>query len=378
MGIQFEVKATDSLARAGLITLRGGRLVETPVFMPVGTQAVVKTLESRDLEELQVQMILANAYHLHLRPGAEVIAAAGGLHRFMGWQGGIITDSGGFQVFSLADMRTVDQEGVAFISHRDGSRHFFTPETNLELQHRLGADILMAFDVCVAYPAQAAEIKRAVDLTSAWAARCLRRHEELGGDQVLFGIVQGGTIPEAREASARTLTAMDFPGFGIGGLSVGEGPALMNRILDLLHPLLPEGKPRYLMGVGTPLDLWEAVARGVDMMDCAMPTRIARNGTLFTSQGRLVVKNAAFARDERPPDPACSCPLCRRHSRAYLRHLFNTQEITALRLSTLHNLTFMLNLTRFIRQNILSGTFESARQDFLSQYGQLSIPAGAV
>lgn len=378
MGIQFEVKATDSLARAGLITLRGGRLVETPVFMPVGTQAVVKTLESRDLEELQVQMILANAYHLHLRPGAEVIAAAGGLHRFMGWQGGIITDSGGFQVFSLADMRTIDQEGVAFISHRDGSRHFFTPETNLELQHRLGADILMAFDVCVAYPAQAAEIKRAVDLTSAWAARCLRRHEELGGDQVLFGIVQGGTIPEAREASARTLTAMDFPGFGIGGLSVGEGPALMNRILDLLHPLLPEGKPRYLMGVGTPLDLWEAVARGVDMMDCAMPTRIARNGTLFTSQGRLVVKNAAFARDERPPDPACSCPLCRRHSRAYLRHLFNTQEITALRLSTLHNLTFMLNLTRFIRQNILSGTFESARQDFLSQYGQLSIPAGAV
>lgn len=377
MSMQFKIVGSEGRARAGLATLRGGRLVETPVFMPVGTQAVVKTLDSRDLESLGVSLLLANAYHLHLRPGAEVIAAAGGVHRFMGWPGGIITDSGGYQVFSLADLRTVGEEGVSFISHRDGSRHFFTPETNLELQHRLGADIVMAFDVCVAYPAQPAEVRRAVELTTAWAARCLKRHEELGGDQVLFGIVQGGVIPEAREVSARALTAMEFPGFGIGGLSVGEGAPLMNATLDQLHPLLPEGKPRYLMGVGTPQDLWEAVARGVDMMDCAMPTRIARNGTLFTSQGRLVVKNAAYARDERPPDPACACPLCRRHSRAYLRHLFNTQELTALRLSTLHNLTFMLNLSRFIRQNILSGTFEAARQDFLSQYGQLSIPAGA-
>jgi queuine tRNA-ribosyltransferase len=377
VSIQFKVMSTDSRARAGLLTLRGNRQVETPVFMPVGTQAVVKTLDSTDLEALKVPLMLANAYHLHLRPGAEVIASAGGLHRFMGWSGGIITDSGGYQVFSLADMRTVGEDGVSFISHRDGSRHFFTPETNLELQHRLGADILMAFDVCVAYPAQAAEVQRAVELTTAWAGRCLRRHEALGGDQALFGIVQGGVLPEAREASVRALTAMDFPGFGIGGLSVGEGPALMNAMLDHLHPLLPEGKPRYLMGVGTPQDLWEAVSRGVDMMDCALPTRIARNGTLFTAQGRLVVKNAAFARDERPPDPDCPCPLCQRYSRAYLRHLFNTQELTALRLSTLHNLTFMLNLSRFIRRNILSGTFEAARQDFLSQYGQLSIPAGA-
>ncbi|MEW6515820.1 MAG: tRNA guanosine(34) transglycosylase Tgt [candidate division FCPU426 bacterium] len=378
MGIHFRIDGVDGKARAGVLTLPGNRNVETPVFMPVGTQAVVKSLDSHDLEALQVQLLLANAYHLHLRPGAETIAAAGGLHRFMGWPGGIITDSGGYQVFSLADFRTVGQEGVSFVSHLDGSKHFFTPETNMELQHQLGADIIMAFDVCVAYPAGGDEVRRAVELTTDWAGRCLDRHAQLGGEQALFGIVQGGVLKEARTVSAQALVAMDFPGYAIGGLSVGEGPELMNEILDHLHPLLPEGKPRYLMGVGTPLDLWEAAARGVDMLDCAMPTRIARNGTLFTSRGRLVIKNAAYARDERPPDPDCACPLCRRHSRAYLRHLFNTQELTALRLSTLHNLTFMLNLSRFIRKNILSGTFESARQDFLSQYGQLSTPAGAV
>jgi queuine tRNA-ribosyltransferase len=320
-----------------------------------------------------VRQILCNAYHLYLRPGAETVAGAGGLHQFMGgWKGGIITDSGGYQVFSLSDLRKLRPDGVEFASHLDGSRHLFTPASNMELQHALGADICMALDVCAPYPAGAEEVQEAVDLTSTWARQCLARHEELGGEQALFGIVQGGVIPAARERSAKDLVAMGFPGYGIGGLSVGEGPLLMNEVLTLLDPLLPQDKPRYLMGVGTPQDLWEGVARGVDCFDCAMPTRIARNGTLYTSRGRLPVKNAAYARDYSAPDPDCRCPLCAHYTRAYLRHLFNTQEITALRLSTLHNLTFMLNLTDLIRKSVLAGCFEAAHKDFLAKYQESS------
>lgn len=342
--------------------------------MPVGTQAVVKTLESRDLSALGVKVLLNNAYHLYLRPGMNIVNEAGGLHDFMNWKGGLITDSGGYQVFSLPGLRKLKPEGIYFTSHLDGSRHLFTPESNMLLQHALGADIIMALDVCAAYPSPDDEIKKSVELTTDWARRCLGKHEELGGKQALFGIIQGGVIRSFRENSAREITAMNFPGYGIGGLSVGEGPVLMNEVLDILDPLIPEEKPRYLMGVGTPQDLWEAVARGMDMFDCAMPTRIARNGTLYTSQGRLVIKNAAYARDWSPPDPQCACPLCSHHSRAYLRHLFNTHEITALRLSTLHNLTFMLNLSDLIRNAILSDDFEETKREFMDRYKSGDIP----
>lgn len=369
MSIHFRPTHHDGRARAGELTLPGGRQVLTPVFMPVATQATVKTLTVQDLEALGVRQILCNVYHLYLRPGADVVAGAGGLHRFMGgWGGGIITDSGGYQVFSLASLRKLRPEGVEFASHLDGSRHLFTPASNMDLQHALGADICMALDVCAPYPAGAEEVAEAVELTSSWARKCLERHEALGGEQALFGIIQGGVIPAARERSVKDLVALDLPGYGIGGLSVGEGPVLMNEVLTLLDPLLPEDKPRYLMGVGTPEDLWDAVGRGVDLFDCAMPTRIARNGTLYTSRGRLVIKNAAYSRDLNAPDPECGCPLCAHYSRAYLRHLFNTQELTALRLSTLHNLTFMLKLAESIRNSILSGRFEAARMDFLAKY----------
>jgi len=368
LGIRFEVQHTDKRARAGRLQLPSGQIIATPVFMPVGTQATIKTLSTQDVESLNVKIMLCNAYHLYLRPGAKIISEIGGLHNFMNWNGGIITDSGGYQVFSLSDLRCLKPEGVEFVSHLDGSKHLFTPESNMELQHALGADILMALDVCAAYPATEDAIKHSVELTSNWARKCLTRHEELAGNQALFGIIQGGVIHAAREKSARDLIDLGLPGYAIGGLSVGEGPILMNEVLEVLDPILPVEKPRYLMGVGTPFDLWDAIARGVDMLDCAMPTRIARNGTLYTSRGRLVVKNSIYARDTAAPDPDCNCPLCKRFSRAYLRHLFNTQEITALRLSTLHNLTFMLKLADLIRKSIISGNFEKTRADFQAQY----------
>ncbi len=372
--MRFKVTHTDGNARVGKLTLRGNKVINTPVFMPVGTQATVKTLEPRDLQSLGVEILLSNAYHLYLRPGTELIHEAGGLHRFMNWPGGIITDSGGYQVFSLSDLRKISDHGVEFTSHLDGSSHLFTPESNMQLQHHLGADIIMALDVCVAYPSPQEEVEKAVELTSAWARRCLQAHEKLGDSQSLFAIVQGGVLPEARKASAKDLIELDFPGYAIGGLSVGEGPILMNQVLDVLDPILPKAKPRYLMGVGTPTDLWDAIARGVDMFDCAMPTRIARNGTLYTSRGRLVVKNAAYARDWNSPDPECKCPLCAQHSRAYLRHLFNTHEITALRLSTLHNLAFMLNLIEIIKKSIKNGTFTEAHKAFMAKYRSGDIP----
>jgi queuine tRNA-ribosyltransferase len=313
-------------------------------------------------------MMLANAYHLYLRPGGQLLESAGGLHGFMNWDGGIITDSGGFQVFSLSDLRKLSEDGVEFTSHLDGSRHFFTPQSNMALQHRLGADIMMALDVCVAYPSPKEDVLKAVELTSRWARQCQEAHLRSASSQSLFAIIQGGVHKDCREQSALDLAGLDFPGYAIGGLSVGEGPQLMNEVLEFLEPFLPATKPRYLMGVGTPEDLWSGIEQGVDMFDCAMPTRIARNGTLYTSHGRLVIKNARYSRDFSPPDPNCDCHCCRHYSRAYLRHLFNTKEIIALRLSTLHNLTFMLNLTRFIRQSILEGRFQQAKSHFFSQY----------
>jgi queuine tRNA-ribosyltransferase len=368
----FNVQAVDGPARAGCLHLPGGLQVDTPVFMPVGTRATVKTLDSCDLENLGAQVLLANAYHLYLRPGAGTVSALGGLHRFMSWNRGIITDSGGYQVFSLSQLRKIRPEGVEFTSHLDGSRHLFTPESNMELQAALGSDIAMALDVCASYPSTPGEIRDSVELTTAWARRCKEKHLNLGTRQLLFGIIQGGVIPEARAQSAHELLALDFPGYAVGGLSVGEGPLLMNEVLAYLVPLLPEDKPRYLMGVGTPQDLWDAAGRGIDMFDCAMPTRIARNGTLYTSRGRLVIRNAKYSRDESAPDPDCACPLCAHYSRAYLRHLFNTEEIAGLRLSTLHNLTFMLKLTGLIRKAIISKDFEAAKRDFFSRY-QLEI-----
>lgn len=370
MTLRFDLLQTDGRARAGSLNLPSGVRVETPVFMPVGTQATVKTLDSSDLKNLGVGLLLCNAYHLYLRPGAELISGLGGLHAFMGWPGGIITDSGGFQVFSMSELRKILPGGVEFTSHLDGSRHLFTPENNMQFQHWLGADILMALDVCVPYPSPPEEVRSAVERTSQWARQCLEEHSRLGGEQALFGIVQGGVVADARRQSARDLVGLDLPGYAVGGLSVGEGPFLMNEILETVDPLLPAEKPRYLMGVGTPLDLWEAVERGMDMMDCAMPTRIARNGTLFTRQGRINLRNARYQRDESPVDPECSCPACRGYSRAYLRHLIKSGEMTGLRLSTLHNLTFMLQLARFIREAILTHQFAAAKKDFSRRYGQ--------
>lgn len=364
----FEIAHQSDQARVGRLTLADGQIIETPIFMPVGTQATVKALTPLELEQLGVRMILCNAYHLYLRPGTGVIAEMGGLHHFMNWKGGIITDSGGYQVFSLSDLRKLRPEGIEFTSHLDGSKHLFTPENNMELQHALGANICMALDVCAPYPASTDEIKRSVELTSAWAKRCLRKHEELGGRQLLFGIIQGGIIRAAREKSANELLELGFPGYALGGLSVGEGPNLLNEVLQYLVPGLPEEKPRYLMGVGTPEDIWDAVAQGIDMFDCAMPTRIARNGTLYTARGRLVIRNARYSRDESAPDPECECLLCRNHSRAYLRHLFHAHEITALGLSTLHNLTFMLKLTELIKNAIVSDTYVKVKNEFLKKY----------
>jgi len=368
MSITFNLLKEHNQARAGLLTLPHHGEVETPVFMPVGTQATVKTLDSNDLNELGVTIMLANAYHLYLRPGQQIIKAAGGIHQFMRWPKGVITDSGGFQVFSLSDLRKITEDGVEFTSHLDGSKHFFSPQSNMVLQHDLGADIIMALDVCVAYPSTLAEVNRAVELTTNWAKLCLKTHLEANTGQSLFGIIQGGIFPEAREKSARELIELDFPGYAIGGLSVGEGPQLMSDVLNTLNPILPREKPRYLMGVGTPEDLWAGIEQGVDMFDCAMPTRIARNGTLYTSTGRLVVKNANFSQDFRPPDLNCHCYVCKNYSRAYLRHLFNTKETIALRLSTLHNLSFMLNLTDFIRKAIINERFEEAKKDFFAKY----------
>jgi queuine tRNA-ribosyltransferase len=347
--------------------------VETPVFMPVGTQGTVKGMTPRDLDEVGASIILGNTYHLYLRPGDELIARRGGLHRFTGWSKPILTDSGGYQVFSLAARRTIDEAGVRFRSHLDGAAYELTPEKAVDIQAQLGSDIAMVLDECPALPAPDDTLRAAVELTARWAARCRTRMLQLRAaeapavtisnkGQAQFGIVQGGTSRELRRMSAELTTAVGFEGYAIGGLSVGETPDEMYSAVEVTTPLLPSDRPRYLMGVGTPLDLVECVARGIDMFDCVMPTRNARNGQLFTSEGVLNIKNARFAEDDGPADPACGCYTCRHFSRAYLRHVFVAGEIIASTLNTLHNLYFYLDTMKAIRQAIAFGTFEEFRR----------------
>ncbi|MEJ5197783.1 MAG: tRNA guanosine(34) transglycosylase Tgt [Anaerolineae bacterium] len=363
---EYTITATDpnTAARNGVFTTPHGPLV-TPVFAPVGTQATVKTLTPRDLAELGATLVLANTYHLYLRPGAALIQDFGGLHSFMGWPGPILTDSGGFQVFSLALMRKLDPDGVTFRSHIDGSLHRFTPESAIANQEALGADIIMCLDEC-AEPLDRQYNEEALRRTHAWAARCKAAHKR--ADQALFGIVQGGIFPDLRIESARTLRDLDFPGYAIGGLSVGETKEQMYATLDITVPELPADKPRYLMGVGAPEDIIEGVARGIDIFDCVLPTRVARNGGLFTRQGRLNLRNARYAADPLPVEPGCDCYCCQHFSRAYLRHLFKAGEILGLHLATVHNVRFMFRLMDEIRRHIAAGTFADFRERFLAEY----------
>lgn len=362
--IRFELLASDNGARAGIIYTSHGN-VPTPAFCPVGTQATVKTLSPRELIELEAPMILGNTYHLYLRPGADLIAQLGGLHRFMGWDRPILTDSGGFQVFSLEGLRKVGDEGVTFRSHIDGSEHLFTPEKVVEIQELLGSDIAMVLDEC-AEPHDHAYNVQALRRTHLWAERCLKAHTR--PDQALFGIVQGGVFADLRAESARILAAMDLPGYAIGGLSVGESKDAMLQTLDGVMPLLPARKPRYLMGVGSPEDLVEGVARGIDLFDCVLPTRLARNGAVFTPEGRLNLRNAVHRQDSRPIQEGCACYTCQHFSRAYLRHLIMAQEILGARLNTIHNIHFLLQLMRDARQAIIERRYEAFRQAALERY----------
>ena len=376
----FTLIHTDGAARRGQVTTAHG-LIQTPAFMPVGTQGAVKALTAQHLEDVGAEIILGNTYHLYLRPGDELIARRGGLHNFVGWQRPILTDSGGYQVFSLSDRRKVTEQGVHFRSHHDGSPHLLTPEKAVEIQANLGSDIAMVLDECPALPSTVAIIDTSLELTARWAKRCRDRFLELKASgracpasqteqvhgpfsQVQFGIVQGGTFPELRQKSAELTVSIGFEGYAIGGLSVGEPNETMYQVVEQTVPFLPAGQPRYLMGVGTPIDLVEAVARGVDMFDCVMPTRNARNGQLFTSEGPLNIKNAQFAEDDGPIDPACGCYTCKHFSRAYLRHLFMAGEMTGGTLNTLHNLSFYLDTMRRIREAIAFGRFEDFRQRF--------------
>ena len=358
--VRFEVLARDSRSagRAGRLYTPHGA-VDTPVFMPVGTAGTVKALTQEMLEELDAQLLLANTYHLFLRPGHEAIRELGGLHRFMGWPRALLTDSGGYQVFSMNSIRQVSEDGVTFSSHLDGSPQFLSPEKAIEVQVALGADFIMALDECLEYPASHEKARHSMELTLRWARRCQAAFAaEDSSGQALFGIVQGGAYADLRRECARRLVEMDFPGYAIGGLAVGEPPALSYEMTEACVAELPEDKPRYLMGVGYPLDLIEYVRHGVDMMDCVLPTRNARNGYLFTGAGSLHIRNAVYARDSRPLDERCGCSVCRRYSRAYLRHLFNAGEISAAILATHHNLYFYLDLMRRIRTAIREGTLD--------------------
>jgi queuine tRNA-ribosyltransferase len=364
--MKFELLTTDRTtgARRGRLATAHGD-VETPVFMPCGTQATVKTLDSRDLSAEGCELVLCNTYHLYLRPGHEIVRDLGGLHRFMGWDRAILTDSGGYQVLSLAALRKISEEGVAFQSHLDGSRHFLSPEKAIEIQLALGVDILMALDECPPHDADSDYHRASMERTVRWAERC--RRASPGDEPALFGIVQGGIHLDLRARSAEETRQIGFSGYALGGLGIGEGPALMYAVVEYAARLLPAEAPRYLMGVGTPRDLVECIARGVDMFDCVLPTRNARNGTLFTRTGRLNIKGATYARDERPLDPDCACYTCRHVSRAYLRHLYVADEILGLRLNTIHNLHYYLDLMRQARQAIESGAFPIWRAETLAR-----------
>ncbi|MDY6879645.1 MAG: tRNA guanosine(34) transglycosylase Tgt [Desulfatiglans sp.] len=362
-------KSRQGSARVGEIKTPHGNFA-TPAFMPVGTQGSVKAVSPDELWDAGVKIILANTYHLYLRPGHEVIGDLGGLHEFMNWAGPILTDSGGFQVYSLSALRTIAEEGVFFRSHLDGSRHFIGPRESIEIQKALGADIIMAFDECAPFPADYAYVEKSVALTSQWARICLESPR--GDGQALFGIVQGGMHKDLREKSARELTGMEFDGFALGGLSVGEDRDTRLEVIRATRPLLPDSKPVYLMGVGTPEDLVEAALLGIDMFDCVMPTRNARNGTLFTTKGRLTIKNARYLKDEDPIDENCGCYTCSRFSRAYLRHLFMARELLSYRLNTIHNLYYYQQLMEGIRQAIKEDGMDDFRKRFYENQGIVS------
>ena len=369
--ITYELIKKDAKtgARRGRIHTPHG-VIETPVFMPVGTQATVKAMTPDELKDMvDANIILSNTYHLYLRPGDELVAEAGGLHKFMNWDRPILTDSGGFQVFSLADLRNITEEGVKFKSHLDGSSHFISPEKSMSIQNNLGSDIMMAFDECCPYPSTYEYTRKSMERTTRWAKRCLEAHKRKD-EQGLFGIVQGGMYKDLREESAKQLVALDFPGYAVGGLSVGEPADLMYDVLEYTTPFLPENKPRYLMGVGTPDYLIEAVMRGIDMCDCVLPTRIARNGTAMTSEGKVVVRNATYERDWTPLDHNCDCYTCTHYTRAYIRHLVKCGEILGARLITIHNLRFLVRLMENVRKAIEEDRLTEFRDEFYKNYYQ--------
>lgn len=374
---QIDARASRSRARAGIFHTAHGD-VQTPIFMPVGTLGTVKAVSPEELEAAGAQIILGNTYHLYLRPGCDVIRRFSGLHRFMHWGGPILTDSGGFQVFSLAGLRECTHEGVTFRSHLDGSKHLLTPEKAVGIQIDLDSDIMMCLDQCIPYPATRKQAVSALERTTRWAERCQSEWANRARpDSALFGIVQGGMFPDLRQRSAAELVAMDFPGYALGGLSVGEPTDVMLETADHCLPLLPEDRPRYIMGVGTPENLVELTALGADMFDCVMPTRNARNGQLFTETGALNISNARFRDDPAPPDPDCSCYTCRHYSRAYLRHLYLARELLAYRLNTLHNIHYYLVLMRRMREAILTDRFEAFRKAFYAKRRPAEMPAKA-
>ncbi|SDQ49423.1 tRNA guanosine(34) transglycosylase Tgt [Carnobacterium viridans] len=354
-------------ARLGEIITPHGTF-PTPMFMPVGTLATVKSIAPEELESMGANIILSNTYHLWLRPGEDIVEEAGGLHKFMNWDKGILTDSGGFQVFSLSDLRRIEEEGVHFRNHLNGSKMFLSPEKAINIQNKLGPDIMMSFDECPPFDESFDYVKKSVERTSRWAERGLKAHAK-PDSQGLFGIIQGAGFKELRQQSARDLVSMDFPGYSIGGLSVGEPKESMNKVLEYTTPLIPDDKPRYLMGVGTADSLIDGVMRGVDMFDCVLPTRIARNGTCMTSKGRVVIKNAQYERDFGPLDDKCDCYTCRNYTRAYIRHLIKADETFGLRLTSYHNLYFLLNVMKDVRQAIMDDNLLEYRESFFEEYG---------
>jgi queuine tRNA-ribosyltransferase len=367
--IKFEVdcQSRESLARTAILTTPHNT-IKTPVFMPVGTQGSVKTISSEELMEIGFEIILSNTYHLYLRPGHKLVESAGGLHKFMNWKQSILTDSGGFQVFSLGDMRKISDDGVTFKSHIDGSQHHFTPEKSMEVQMALGADIVMVFDECISGKANYRDAYIAQDRTSKWAERCKRFHSKDG--QALFGIIQGGMYRDLRQKSAAEIVKIGFPGYAIGGLSVGEPKQVMYEMIDATVPHIPQKAPRYLMGVGSPDCIFHAVRRGIDMFDCVLPTRIARNGTVYTKKGKVVVRNAQYADDFTPLDPDCNCHVCKNYTRAYIRHLLNVNEVLGIRLTTYHNLYYMHWLMNEIRDAIERDVFENLHAEFIQTNGE--------
>lgn len=368
MAVKYELikKCSKTGARLGKIHTPHG-VIDTPVFMPVGTQATVKSMAPNELKDIGAKIILSNTYHLYIRPGHELVKQAGGLHSFMDWDRAILTDSGGFQVFSLAGLRKITDDGVMFKSHLDGSSHFFSPEKVMEIENALGADIIMAFDECAPYPSEHSYAKEAMERTTRWAKRCKAAHKNIE-KQALFGIVQGVTYKDLRTESAKQLIDIDFPGYAIGGLSVGEPGELMYEVLDYTVELLPRDKPRYLMGVGTPDYLIEGVIRGIDMCDCVLPTRVARNGTAMTWNGKVVVRNATYEKDFSPLDPECDCYACRNFTRAYIRHLIKANEILGIRLISIHNLRFLINLMEKIREAIAEDRLLEFSKAFYKKY----------